>query len=212
MLEPLIASRVRRTLLEHFLSHPGERFYLRGLAKVLNLSVSPTRRELLRLEQLGILKAYPEANIRFYVLDPSSPLVAQLTPHELSAPAQIGSTPEATEPAQEASSAHAPEWSVAATVHQPLRPAIPWLAVIGAVTVTVVMLGVGVASYLEMTNSRWIEAARDALRTPRTQVTVVEQPAAATGASASGVMRGSRWQVVPGGLGAFSGPSRAESY
>ena len=109
-LEPLISSRIRRSLLEHFLSHPGERFYLRGLAKSLNLTVSPARRELLRLEQMGVLTAYQEANVRFYVLNPASQIVAQLTVHHPM------TTEASTVPAQEASPARAPEWPVAATV------------------------------------------------------------------------------------------------
>ncbi len=78
MLETLISSRIRRTLLEHILAHPDDRFYLRGLAKTLSLSVSPVRRELLRLEQLGMLAAYEEGNMRFYVVNQSCAEFQQL--------------------------------------------------------------------------------------------------------------------------------------
>jgi hypothetical protein len=44
----------------------------------LNLSISPLRRELLRLEQLGMLRAYDEANVRFYVVNQTSPTFLQL--------------------------------------------------------------------------------------------------------------------------------------
>jgi len=78
MLETLISSRIRRTLLEHILAHPDDRFYLRGLAKTLSLSISPVRRELLRLEQLGMLAAYEEGNMRFYVVNQSCAEFQQL--------------------------------------------------------------------------------------------------------------------------------------
>jgi hypothetical protein len=78
MLETLVSSRIRRTLFEHLLTHPDERFYLRGLAKELALSISPLRRELLRLERLGMLTAYDEANIRFYVVNQASTPFLQL--------------------------------------------------------------------------------------------------------------------------------------
>ena len=55
MLETLISSRIRRALFEYILTHPSERFYLRGLAKSLGLSVSPLRREIKRLEHSGML-------------------------------------------------------------------------------------------------------------------------------------------------------------
>ena len=78
MLEQLVSSRIRRTLVEHLLAHPSERFYLRGLAKQLGLSISPLRRELLRLEQAGVLKATDEGSLRFYLVDQTAPLFVQL--------------------------------------------------------------------------------------------------------------------------------------
>ena len=56
MLETFISSRIRRALFEYILCHAGERFYLRGVAKELSLSISPLRRELKRLEQAGMLR------------------------------------------------------------------------------------------------------------------------------------------------------------
>jgi len=78
VLETLVSSRIRRTLFEHLLTHPTDRFYLRGLAKELGLSVSPLRRELKRLEQAGMLKAVQEGNMLFYIVDSGSPAFLQL--------------------------------------------------------------------------------------------------------------------------------------
>ncbi|MBI3319782.1 MAG: hypothetical protein HYZ89_04265, partial [Candidatus Omnitrophica bacterium] len=62
MLEMLVSSKIRRTLLRHLLTHPSRRFYLSGLARELNLTISPLRRELKRFEGLGLLKSLKEAN------------------------------------------------------------------------------------------------------------------------------------------------------
>src|SRR3989338_5932486 len=78
MLEALVSSRIRRTLLEYLVTHPHDRFYLRGLAKDLGLSISPLRRELKRLEQSGMLTAYDEGNMRFYTVHVNSPAFQEL--------------------------------------------------------------------------------------------------------------------------------------
>lgn len=114
MFETLVSSRIRRALLEHILTHPDGRFYLRGLAKELSLAISPVRRELQRLEQLGLLRSYHEANIRFYVIDHASPHFAQLGP----ACAALGMGSETSQSAAShqpatASARGGPGWSVA---------------------------------------------------------------------------------------------------
>ena len=78
MFESLISSRIRRSLLEHIVSRPDDRFYLRGLSKELGLSVSPLRRELKRLEHSGMLKAIPEGNMVFYEADKTSAAFLEL--------------------------------------------------------------------------------------------------------------------------------------
>ncbi|MDP3723294.1 MAG: winged helix-turn-helix domain-containing protein [Candidatus Omnitrophota bacterium] len=83
MLEPLVSSKVRRKVLEHLLAHPERRFYLRGLARELGLTVSPVHRELKRLERFGVLKTFHEANVCFYVTDETCPLLAQWSPTPL---------------------------------------------------------------------------------------------------------------------------------
>ncbi len=80
MLEAFIRPRIRRELLTHVIAQPQERFYLRGLAKKLGLSVSPLHKELRRLEQVGLLSSSLEANLRYYVVQQNSPLFAQLQP------------------------------------------------------------------------------------------------------------------------------------
>ena len=66
MLETLMTSKIRVILIKHFLGHRGERFYLRQLERLLQLPLTPARRELIRLEKMGLLKQEQEANLKFY--------------------------------------------------------------------------------------------------------------------------------------------------
>ena len=96
MFETLVSSRIRRALFEHILAHPSNRFYLRGLAKSLGLSVSPLRRELKRLEQAGMLRVVQEGNMLFYTVNTEAAAFLQL--QQASLPAALdalvpGATP-----------------------------------------------------------------------------------------------------------------------
>lgn len=79
MLETLVSSRIRRSLLGHLLAYPSGRFYLSGLARELGLTISPLRRELKRFECVGLLKSSKEANTLFYTVDQASPAFRQLS-------------------------------------------------------------------------------------------------------------------------------------
>lgn len=185
MLETLVPSKIRRTLLEHLLVHPDERFYLRGLAKALTLPISPVRRELLRLEQLGLLKAYDEANIRFYVVDQASPLFAQLK----QAAATPGSGSAVQDPLVVSTVLSAPKIE---RIRRALRPAIPWPVVVGAAGLGALVL------YLVVTNERLLSSvAHQTVSAP------VLPPKNVVGAQA-GEMRSARWRLLPGAVGGFS--------
>lgn len=230
MLETLVSSRIRRTLFEHILSHPDERFYLRGLAKALDLSISPLRRELKRLERSGMLKATQEGNMLFYTANPASPAFLQLMQAGQSldpAPkgrswASLGISPTvqpATQQADAPSEAPSP-------VHQsrdatpvgtvPASRRVSWWrsplsspALIGAACVGIALiLFVAGLLRLSVTQERLASQGSRALATRRAEVTVVvpETPAS------SGVMRGARWQIVPGGFGGFSSGVTDDSY
>ncbi len=209
MLEALVSSRIRRSLLEHILTHPSERFYLRGLAKQLGLSVSPLRRELKRLERSGLLRAAPEGNILFYTVDTSSGVFGQLrqagTP-VLEAPRPTdnehrGVLSQDALPAGVISARQLEAWSW----RKPLsNPALLWAASVGML---LIFLVTGLC-YLMMTNQRLMAQLARTLTPWKSDATVVSpQP------PASGAMRGGRWQVVPGGFGGFSsGAGSEEAY
>jgi len=66
ILKGLFTSKVRVKLLEHFLTHSNDSFYLRQLEKLLNEPGSPIGRELLNLEKIGILKSHYIGNQKHY--------------------------------------------------------------------------------------------------------------------------------------------------
>lgn len=262
MFETLISSRIRRTLFEHLLAHPAERFYLRGLAKALGLSISPLRRELKRLERAGILQAAQEGNILFYAVNTTSIEFLQLTqasqrttapsPVTAAAPSErwTGQSGSARELPLVAPSTQGEASGIGAPGASPRVPAPPspamrrtagsplpvgvisarhlgsvWRsplrgpALVGAAGVGMaLMLIVAGIFYLTMTNRQAISRVSRQLSTRRADVTVVvpipaAPQAAPDGSSASGTMRGARWQIVPGGFGGFSGvASTQESY
>ncbi|MFC1621578.1 winged helix-turn-helix domain-containing protein [Candidatus Omnitrophota bacterium] len=69
MIEKIITSKIRVKLLKLFLSHIDDRYYLRELERKLEESLSPLRRQLLKLEKMGILKTEYEANLKYYRLN-----------------------------------------------------------------------------------------------------------------------------------------------
>lgn len=182
MLETLVSSKIRRALLEYILTHPTHRFYLRGLAKELGLTISPLRRELKRLEALGVLKAYQEANIRFYVVDQASLHFAQLKSAVATQPATIEPAPiPVPQPL------HTPEPLMTSTVlshanvervRRALTPSISWPLLVGGLSVVGVMLVLGgMAWYLVTANQQLLSLTRQAVVAQHSQVTVVESVA-----------------------------------
>lgn len=200
MLEALVSSKIRRALLEHLLTHPTDSFYLRGLAKELQLSVSPLRRELKRLEQSGMLSARQEGNMLFYALNQQSPAFQQMR-HEVQqlAPGQAAPTP----PAHAAAVmpiAIEPIREPAPVMRRPLStPALLGVSVAGLAMI----LTVAGVFYARITNQHsFSQIIRGlAMGTP--------QPASSV---TSGVMQSGRWRVMSGGVGAFGGGTRGDTY
>ena len=201
MLETFISSRIRRTLLEHILVNPNDRFYLRGLAKELGLPVSPLRRELKRLEEAGMLKTFQEGNILFYIIKTESPLFHQLQQASGSKPAAPGPIlPQVPTDAMPVGVISAkPRWAL-------WRSALPTPALVAAAGVGVVlMLIVTGLFYLRLTNERLLAAVERELTTKADTTVAPSQSSIVR-------MRGSRWQIVPGGFGGFSTGTNAESF
>lgn len=69
MIEKIVTSKTRVKLLNLFLTHIDDRYYLRELERKLDESLSPLRRQLLKLVRMGMLIIEEEANLKYYRLD-----------------------------------------------------------------------------------------------------------------------------------------------
>lgn len=78
MLKTLFSSNTRVKIIGHFVTHPKERFYLRQLERLLNESLTPLRRELHKLENLGLLVAKMEGNQKYYAVNEGFPIYPEL--------------------------------------------------------------------------------------------------------------------------------------
>lgn len=214
MLESIVSSRVRRTLFEYILTHPNNRFYLRGLAKNLDLSISPLRRELKRLEKSGLLHSEQEANILFYTVKTDSTLFHQLN-LAAAQPAVLPSVPNQPselQPSFEASQSVNTVVSSAVNFHEvTASPAdlVSWQQVlkgpIGLATGVVgMLLAFIISGLIYMSVSSQTSTSDTAkgykIQEKETVVTVIASPTP----SSAGVMQGERWKIVPGGFGGFS--------
>lgn len=203
MLESLVSSRIRRTLLEHLLTHPTEPVYLRGLAKQLGLSISPLRRELKRLEQAGMLKAADEGPLRIYRVDQASPLFAQLQPAFALPRAAISDEASGQAPA---ALVPAPSTSRPAEAAGPVRSQRRWPMAITLISVaTAVVVVIGVAASLSVMNRRLTAVAGAMIPPPGAAAVGGSAPRARpVGPAPGGGMSSSRWQVLPGTMGGFA--------
>jgi len=78
MLEELITSRTRVKILTLFLSNPENRFYVRELSRKIDENINSVRRELRKLEEIGLLDSEREGNLRYYLINKKIPIYEEL--------------------------------------------------------------------------------------------------------------------------------------
>jgi len=66
MLESLIGSKTRVSLLTLFLMNPGRQYYVREISRLIDVDVAPLRKELANLENIGLLKSERVGNQKHY--------------------------------------------------------------------------------------------------------------------------------------------------
>lgn len=78
MLEDIVISKVRVKLLHVFYSDLTELYHVRGLVRKVDEEINAVRRELIHLEQAGILKKEPRGNRVYYWPNQNYPLYKEL--------------------------------------------------------------------------------------------------------------------------------------
>lgn len=71
-------SKLREDLLTLYFTNPDKRYYLRELERLLHFSVGNIRRELIKLESMGLFLSENKGNQVYYYLNRSYPLFGEL--------------------------------------------------------------------------------------------------------------------------------------
>ena len=75
---PIFKSKTRQALLRLFMTNQSERYYVRQLQKMLEMSVGTLHRELRNLEDAGIITSETQANVKFYQANTAYPLFEEM--------------------------------------------------------------------------------------------------------------------------------------
>ncbi len=78
MLKSLFSSSIRADLLSLLLNSPDEQFYIREIAKLLRKNPSGIKRELDKLEEMGIVTSEKIVNLKYFQANKESPLFSEL--------------------------------------------------------------------------------------------------------------------------------------
>jgi len=78
MLETLLGSKLRVKVLGWLFSHPDERYFVRQLTNLLGEDSTNVSRELIRLENIGILVSQKEGKQKYYQANRKNPLFKEL--------------------------------------------------------------------------------------------------------------------------------------
>ncbi len=78
MLESIIGSKTRTKILALFLLNSDRKFYVRELARKTGGNINSVRRELQKLESVGLLKSEREGNLKYYAVNKKMPIYEEL--------------------------------------------------------------------------------------------------------------------------------------
>lgn len=79
ILDSLFKSKLRQRLLALFLTNPHDRYYARQLHAMIDGSVGSLHRELINLENLGVLNSERVGNLKFYFANREHPLFFEIS-------------------------------------------------------------------------------------------------------------------------------------
>lgn len=78
MLKNLFSSSIRADVLALLLNSPDEKFYMREIAKLIRKNPSGVKRELDKLEDMGLILSEKVANLKYFQANKNSPLFPEL--------------------------------------------------------------------------------------------------------------------------------------
>lgn len=187
MIEKIITSKTRVKLLNLFLTHIDDRYYLRELERKLDESLSPLRRQLIKLEKMEILITEEEANLKYYRLNKNFAGIEELRNLVLGNVGAQFIAPERTTPAVAAQGA------AAIPAQKRVRYDIAVLTVVSFF----VLLTAAFIVYSSARNMKWVAGLVSEKRT----VATFQKKAVAT---RSDEMISRRWKVRAGSFPVFS--------
>lgn len=79
LLSELFSSKVRAAVLSYMLPRPQAAVSLTEFSRLLGLPISSLQHECYKLERIGLIKARREGNSRRYRINPTSPILPELT-------------------------------------------------------------------------------------------------------------------------------------
>ncbi len=69
MLKDLFVSEVRLRILRLMLTHPKDQFHVRAIVRAVAAEINAVRRELAKLEEMGLLRKRQSGNRLYYIAD-----------------------------------------------------------------------------------------------------------------------------------------------
>ncbi len=74
----LINTKLRKSVLTYFFTHPDENYYVREIASIINEDPGNLSRELNKLEKEGLFKSFTRGNSKYYSLSKEYPLYKEI--------------------------------------------------------------------------------------------------------------------------------------
>ena len=78
MLQRLLTSKTRVKLLTLFMMNPDKEMYIREISRTIEENINAVRRELLNLEDIGLLTSDLKGNTKYYVVNKNMPIYNEL--------------------------------------------------------------------------------------------------------------------------------------
>jgi DNA-binding transcriptional ArsR family regulator len=193
MIEQLVTSQTRVKLLKLFLSNIDKRYYLRELERLLNESLSPLRRQLIKLVRMGILNVEDEGNLKYYSLNKNFVGIGELQRLLVSYEIPEG----AREPLEQVKIGTATVFSMDNSKEKTV--AVP-IFIFTAVLTTISIFILITAIYVVQGNMKNIRQVTNMISENKPLQTGISKSAN----PASGEMISRKWKILPGNFPVFS--------